>query len=708
SFSVNYTITDASGRTATAVVSVTVVDAEPPVLVCPPGVSVSFGQQNNLALTGQATATDACAGVVAPVFTDNNSGVTACTGAIIRSWTATDPGGNTASCQQTIVVADTEPPVFSLCPPAVTVACGQQNDLNLTGQAQATDNCAAPTLAYSDVPPTPAGCSTTILRQWTAADPGGNAAFCEQIITLVDEQAPVITLCPPAVTVACGQHLNLAVTGLPQAADACNGVLPPVFSDNNSGFNGCSGTILRTWTVRDSCANTASCLQTLSVFDNAPPVISCPPPVTVTCGQQTVAAFTGAATASDACTANPVLNFTDDNSQFSGCSGFITRTWRAIDQCGNTSTCTQTVTVLEAPCAFSAAFSTTAASCLGDCTGSAHTQVLPPGAYTYVWENGETGPNPTGLCPGPVSVSITDVQNFCTQIFTIDVPVAPPPTLLLVGAQPPSSPTSNDGRLALQIQAVAPDPPYQVFVNGNSIGFVPGPGFTINNLPAGFYQLWVVDGGGSGCLSNVVEVELFPQEGRPAPGVPELGIWMPQAPGGLLSRALEERLLSQQAPEMPGAAYHWPSAVGIRWSQVLGAGREVYVETARQSGWRRPGAGWASPVIAQQFGFGLRQFVPAGRRLAVFREIGVGAAQLRSETAALHSWQLPVGGGFRWVAQAGWGLELEARCRLEWAPAIKTSAAVFEIRLSAFLHASGRKSAPVLEAAPASYFQTEN
>jgi subtilisin-like proprotein convertase family protein len=52
-------------------------------------------------------------------------------------------------------------------------------------------------------------------------------------------------------------------------------------------------TIVRTWTCEDDCGNTASCVQLIEVVDNTPPVLTCPPDVTVNCGDPTDPAHTG-------------------------------------------------------------------------------------------------------------------------------------------------------------------------------------------------------------------------------------------------------------------------------------------------------------------------------------------------------------------------------------------------------------------------------
>ncbi len=142
-----YTIADSLGRTASAIITITVTDQTPPQISCPPSAEVPCGQQYDLTITGQATANDACAGPVAPAYSDNPPTFSGCKGVITRTWTATDPSNNKTSCVQTISVNDTELPFFTFTPADITVALGQQNDLGITGLATAADACSPPVIA---------------------------------------------------------------------------------------------------------------------------------------------------------------------------------------------------------------------------------------------------------------------------------------------------------------------------------------------------------------------------------------------------------------------------------------------------------------------------------------------------------------------------------------------------------------------------------
>ena len=111
---------------------------------------------------------------------------------------------------------------------------------------------------------------------------------------------------------------------------------------------GCANesTITRTWTAIDECDNTSSCVQVITVEDNTSPVITCPSDVTIECTESTDPANTGFATGDDNCDPSPTVTFTDVVTM-GACANesTITRTWTAIDECDNTSSCVQVITV---------------------------------------------------------------------------------------------------------------------------------------------------------------------------------------------------------------------------------------------------------------------------------------------------------------------------------------------------------------------------
>ena len=110
----------------------------------------------------------------------------------------------------------------------------------------------------------------------------------------------------------------------------------------------CAGSriITRTWTATDDCGNSNTASQVITLEDTtAPDFANVPQDVTVECDE---ALPTGAPTATDACDTDVdvVMN---EQQQPGSCPQelVITRVWTATDDCGNASTASQTIFVID-------------------------------------------------------------------------------------------------------------------------------------------------------------------------------------------------------------------------------------------------------------------------------------------------------------------------------------------------------------------------
>jgi hypothetical protein len=129
------------------------------------------------------------------------------------------------------------------------------------------------------------------------------------------------------------------------ASDACGSSISLTFTDATT-TGACTGaySVTRTWTATDGCGNSSSNSQTINVQDVTAPVIaSLPAPSTINCPAIPVFAT---ATATDACGSTLSLIFADATTN-GACAGAysVTRTWTAMDECGNSSTNSQTINV---------------------------------------------------------------------------------------------------------------------------------------------------------------------------------------------------------------------------------------------------------------------------------------------------------------------------------------------------------------------------
>ena len=257
-----------------------------------------------------------------------------------------DPAPANNSANTTTTVSDTVAPVIT-CPPDVTIECDEATDPFNTGNATAADNCDTDVeVTYSDI--SDGGtCSGNITRTWTATDDCGNTDECVQVITVVDSTAPDITSSPSNVTVECMGDIPLPYTINVTATDNCGNVTVTHVGDVDDG-NTCPKTITRTYRATDDCGNSVDVTQTITVDDTIAPVITCPPDVTVECGESTDPSNTGSATAADNCDTDVEVAYSDTE-KLGSCpqEKTITRTWNATDDCGNTGECVQTITVVD-------------------------------------------------------------------------------------------------------------------------------------------------------------------------------------------------------------------------------------------------------------------------------------------------------------------------------------------------------------------------
>jgi autotransporter-associated beta strand protein len=161
-------------------------------------------------------------------------------------------------------------------------------------------------------------------------------------VTLEDTAPPIIT-CATNKTVECG---SVWTFDAPSASDTCCGTNVTIgIVDTTTNGTGCSLLITRTWQATDCNSNSATCSQIVTVVDTTAPVINCATNKTVECGS---AWSFDDPSALDACSGtNLTVGILSTVTNGTACSKDITRTWQATDPCTNSSTCSQTVTVVD-------------------------------------------------------------------------------------------------------------------------------------------------------------------------------------------------------------------------------------------------------------------------------------------------------------------------------------------------------------------------
>jgi hypothetical protein len=245
------------------------------------------------------------------------------------------------TCQSDYLVQDTVAPVLTV-PGDLTLECPADTSPESTGIATATDDCGYVEVSREDVISNPCGGTMIIERVWTATDSCGNKVSTTQMIVVEDKTPPVLNV-PADTTLECPTTTTPDITGMATGSDTCGEVMIS-FNDAREEVCGGSYTIVRNWTAVDECGNTTSGSQTITVQDTTAPELTIPGDLTLECPADTATNATGVATAVDACSGVDV-SYNDSIEDGCGGSFVLKRTWTAIDECGNTVSAVQTITV---------------------------------------------------------------------------------------------------------------------------------------------------------------------------------------------------------------------------------------------------------------------------------------------------------------------------------------------------------------------------
>ena len=342
----NYTLTrtwvatDNCGNSTTGTQVITVQDTTDPVLAgVPADVTVEC---DNIPDAATPTATDNCDTDVDIVYTEvRTDGTCPDNYTLTRTWVATDNCGNSTAGTQVITVQDTTDPVLAGVPADVTVECDNIPD---AATPTATDNCDTDVdIVYTEVR-TDGTCpdNYTLTRTWVATDNCGNSTAGTQVITVQDTTDPVLAGVPADVTVECD---NIPDSATPTATDNCDAEVDIVYTEVRTDGN-CPDnyTLTRTWVATDNCGNSTTGTQVITVQDTTDPVLAgVPADVTVECDNIPDSATP---TATDNCDTDVDIVYTEVRTDGNCPDNYtLTRTWVATDNCGNSTTGTQVITV---------------------------------------------------------------------------------------------------------------------------------------------------------------------------------------------------------------------------------------------------------------------------------------------------------------------------------------------------------------------------
>ena len=350
---VTFTVTDAAGNTQTCSTTLTLIDNELPTINCAPIVRTVNANANCNYQTAAGefnpTLTDNCAVTLTHNYAPGPQSHTLA-GAIfpignsVVTFTATDANNNTATCNITVQVVDTQNPVFVSCPLDITVG----NNVDKCGanvvftRPNANDNCSATVTQTAGLLSGALFPVGTTLVTFSAVDPAGNPATCTFNITVLDMQMPKAICTDFMVNLSSVGAATITAANI-NGGSSDNCTVNPVLTASKTTFD-CSNVGLNyvTLAVMDAAGNINNCVSTVTVKDVTPPVITCPANVVLNSCSSPVPDVASSTTAMDACgiatiTQNPAAGVLLGNS--------LNITLTATDINGNTSTCAITVSV---------------------------------------------------------------------------------------------------------------------------------------------------------------------------------------------------------------------------------------------------------------------------------------------------------------------------------------------------------------------------
>ncbi|UGS24801.1 T9SS type B sorting domain-containing protein [Flavobacterium channae] len=359
--SVTFTATDDCGNSTSSTATFTIQDTTAPVIsIQAANMTVECDGNGNtddlnawLASNGGSAASDACSSVTWSNNFSSLSDACGATGTASVTFTATDDCGNSTSSTATFTIQDTTAPVISIQAANMTVECdgnGNTADLNAwlasNGGASASDACSSVTWSNLVVSSISTGCpNTEYTAEFIATDECGNSTSTTASFFIQDTTTPVFTSELPAnVSVSCD---NIPIAANMSGSDNCDNevsisVVDTIDNENSS----CEGEyiIYRTWTITDDCNNNTSYTQTITVFDNTPPVLTTPisSEINVSCSEIPAVPQLGF---TDNCSGIHDVVYNETSTIVSIYEYIIIREWTVSDNCGNEANFTQTINV---------------------------------------------------------------------------------------------------------------------------------------------------------------------------------------------------------------------------------------------------------------------------------------------------------------------------------------------------------------------------
>ena len=337
-----FTATDDAGNSTSAQQTITVQDTTAPEFIFVPSDDVVECTEEWP--EEMATASDNCGIVTIEVSADTT--FTECgLIAIERTFTATDDANNATQVVQILTQVDTQGPAFTNLVANVTLSCSES--LSQIPIPTAIDLCSEITnLSWTDVGFS-GGCTlptSAFIRTYTAEDACDNVSQTEQIIVLIDQEAPSWLSLPEDVTIECTEDYELIP---PTAIDNC--ALPQVSweVDTIGEVNTGAYDLVFDFSAVDDCGNLTQHEHVVHVEDTvSPDWVTFPANHVMSCDETLDDSMP---TATDACSELVTVTLVSEVFSAGDCegSGIWTRSLSATDWSGNDIEASQYIEVID-------------------------------------------------------------------------------------------------------------------------------------------------------------------------------------------------------------------------------------------------------------------------------------------------------------------------------------------------------------------------
>ncbi len=371
-----YQITDLCGNTATCDQQITVIkpitgSTNPPdeFVECIEDVPTVISSYQELINEGGNVTSSCGVDTASLILVSEVSDGNICPEVITRTYEVADSCGNSFSLTHQITIDDITSPIIICLPdttvlsaPPVPPAAANIYEFILQG-GTVSDNCGLDSTSFllANEVTNSVGGNDVMTRTYQIADLCGNVSTCDQEITI--GTPTTIADDPNDVIVECIDEVPLAISSFKELLDnngnatSTCGIDTSTFilANETSDGNTCPEIITRTYELIDSCGNTISLRQQITVDDITPPVIDCLTDTSVL-GNINIPIppsnfdefIQEGGNASDNCeldsTSFVLLN---EVTSVVGGDDVITRTFQIADLCGNTIACDQEITVVK-------------------------------------------------------------------------------------------------------------------------------------------------------------------------------------------------------------------------------------------------------------------------------------------------------------------------------------------------------------------------